>query len=60
MEKIGKVCFVCEKQLQPDSYTYHPKVNLPICDHCKGTESEKIKVDDLLEGLAERFVCGCI
>ena len=40
--------------------TYHPKVNLPVCDSCRGSEQETAKTEELQEGLAEGFVCGCI
>ncbi|MFA5329091.1 MAG: hypothetical protein WC384_14955 [Prolixibacteraceae bacterium] len=35
-------------------------INLPVCNECKGTDREKNAVDELLEGLADGFVCGCI
>jgi hypothetical protein len=54
------LCFVCEKTILSDDIFYHPKVNLPICDACSGSESEVAKVEELLEGLAEGLICGCI
>ena len=56
----SKICFVCEKQTLSKSITYHPKIHLPVCDTCRGSEQEEAKVEELLEGLAEDFVCGCI
>lgn len=55
-----RLCFVCEKAILSDDIFYHPKVNLPICDDCCGSESETAKVGELLEGLAEGLICGCI
>ncbi len=60
MEDFGKMCFVCEAPIVSGNYSYNTMVNLPVCQQCKGTDNEKKMVDDLLEGLAERFVCGCI
>ena len=60
MDDFGKKCFVCEAPITEGNYTYNTMVNLPVCHQCKGSDSEKSKASDLLEGLAERFVCGCI
>ncbi len=54
------LCFVCEKPVLTKNITFHPKVNLPVCDACRGSDPEAVKVEELLEGLAEGFVCGCI
>jgi len=54
------LCFVCEKPFLSKDISYHPKVNLPVCDACSGSEQESAKVVDLFEGLAEGLVCGCI
>jgi len=54
------LCFACGKPLLTKNITYHPKVNLPVCDACRGSEVEAVKVEELLEGLAEGFVFGCI
>jgi len=60
MPEPSVLCFVCGKPLLAKSISYHPKVNLPVCDACRGSEPEAVKVEELLEGLAEGFVCGCI
>ncbi len=53
-------CFVCQKELDPALAKRNRQLNLPVCDDCEGTESEKKAVEELNEGLAEGFVCGCI
>jgi len=35
-------------------------VNLPVCNHCKGTKKEKETVAEFLDSLADGLVCGCI
>ncbi|MBK3519058.1 hypothetical protein [Carboxylicivirga marina] len=65
MPQIHKVnksikCFVCEKAIQDNEVKYHTKVNMPVCEKCNGSEKEKLKAAQLLDGLAEGFVCGCI
>jgi len=54
------ICFVCEKPVLTKDFSYHSKVNLPVCDLCSGSEPEAEKIKELLEGLAEGFVSGCI
>jgi len=54
------LCFVCEKIILTKNISYHTKVNLPVCDACRGYEAEAVKVEELLEGMADGFVCGCI
>ncbi len=53
-------CFVCDSPVNEAKFSYHQQVNLPVCEGCKGTEDERKKVKELLEGLADGFVCGCI
>lgn len=60
MENFANKCFVCETEITPENSSINTQVNLPVCNNCKGTPREKEKIDELLEGLAERFVCGCI
>ncbi|MGQ8335382.1 hypothetical protein ACUNWD_02455 [Sunxiuqinia sp. A32] len=60
MEKINSTCFVCGKEVDPKTTSKNLMVNLPICKECKGSDKEKVKVDELLEGMADGFVCGCI
>lgn len=51
-------CFVCGEI--PQNGFRHKQVNLPICSECVDSDREKKAVEQLLEGLAEGFVCGCI
>ena len=60
MTEPSVLCFVCENPILTKNISYHQKVNLPVCDACRGTEPEVVKVEELLEGLADVFVCGCI
>jgi hypothetical protein len=60
MEDFAAKCFVCEMGITPNNSSLNKQVNLPVCNECKGTQQEKKKINELLEGLAEGFVCGCI
>jgi hypothetical protein len=60
MTTPSKICFVCENPVESLNINYHTKVNLPVYSTCCGSEKEIAKVEYLLEGLAEGFVCGCI
>ncbi|HPE75177.1 MAG TPA: hypothetical protein PLC80_03775 [Draconibacterium sp.] len=60
MENITKKCFVCQKETNNDNSELNLEVNLPVCKNCKGTQTEKEKVLELLDSLADGFVCGCI
>lgn len=60
MKKGKRKCFVCEAPILEETYLLNKEVNLPVCEKCKGTESEKKKVEELLDSLADGFVCGCI
>jgi len=52
-------CFVCEEPVTNDCFR-NSTINLPVCKKCRGTENEQIAVQELLEGMADGFVCGCI
>ncbi len=52
-------CFVCDKKLEKREYK-NKVTNLPVCAQCKGTEKEKAKEKEVLDSLADGFVCGCI
>ncbi|WP_430809387.1 MULTISPECIES: hypothetical protein [unclassified Carboxylicivirga] len=54
------LCFVCNALIVGDDVLYNRRVNLPVCKACEGSDEEKHKADDLLKGLADGFVCGCI
>lgn len=53
-------CFVCGKETDPQNTTKNKQLNLPVCNECIGTEEENQAVDELIEGMADGFVCGCI
>jgi ribosome-binding protein aMBF1 (putative translation factor) len=53
-------CFVCGKETDPVSAKKNMQFNLPVCDDCQGTDQEKAAITELLEGMADGFVCGCI
>ncbi|GAF02990.1 hypothetical protein [Saccharicrinis fermentans] len=56
---LAKKCFVCEKEL--DQVVHKNKVTLlPVCNECKGSVREKAKEQEMLDSLADGFVCGCI
>lgn len=56
--KLNK-CFVCEKELNEVTHK-NKATNLPVCNQCKGSEEEKKQEKEILDSLAEGFVCGCI
>ena len=60
METRKIACFVCEHPYSENQVTLNTVVNLFVCHDCKGTENEKQKETELLDSLAEGFVCGCI
>lgn len=60
MTDFSSQCFVCGKIIDPQATERNIQFNLPVCDECKGTDREKAAVDELLDGMAEGFVCGCI
>ncbi len=53
-------CFVCNEAFEDIDTEYNWQVNLPVCNRCSGSDEERKKVKELLEGLADGFVCGCI
>lgn len=53
-------CFVCGKEINPETTKKNQQLNLPVCDDCSGTDEEKKAVNELTEGMADGFVCGCI
>lgn len=60
MSQNKKKCFVCENLFDAQNLILNSDVNLPVCNTCAGTENEKNKVRELLDSLADGFVCGCI
>ncbi len=60
MTDFSNHCFVCGKDTDPQTSKKNQQLNLPVCDECSGTEAEKNAVEDLTEGMADGFVCGCI
>ncbi len=60
MYDFSNHCFVCGLEVDSDSSRKHKQFNLPVCDDCFGTDREKLAVSNLLEGMADGFVCGCI
>lgn len=53
-------CFVCGIEVDRDSTGKNKQLNLPVCDDCRDTEKELNAVQELNEGMADGFVCGCI
>ncbi|RIJ47985.1 hypothetical protein D1614_12765 [Maribellus luteus] len=60
MGTLNTRCFVCKKAVTPETSTLNPVVNLPVCQVCKGTGAEQKEEKDVLDSLADGFVCGCI
>lgn len=60
MKENVKICFVCHNNLQTLDYKINHEVNLFVCGKCRDSEEEKAKVKELLDSLANGFVCGCI
>jgi predicted metal-binding protein len=60
MNEIIKKCFVCQNDVPTHKLELNQAVNLMVCTSCKGTPKEKQTVNELLESLADGFVCGCI
>lgn len=60
MTDFANRCFVCGIEVDPQIVEKNKQFNLPVCADCKGTDNEKKAIEDLLEGMAEGFVCGCI
>lgn len=53
-------CFVCGIEIDPDLTERNINLNLPVCSDCQGTEKEQKMIQELNEGMADGFVCGCI
>ncbi|HEY3369251.1 MAG TPA: hypothetical protein VGK10_00305 [Prolixibacteraceae bacterium] len=53
-------CFVCGKETDPQNKQKNKQLNLPVCNDCRGTEAEEKAIEELIEGMADGFVCGCI
>lgn len=60
MAEFFNRCFVCEIEIDPENTKRNRQFNLPVCDGCCGTDREMNAFDELPEGMAEGFVCGCI
>ena len=60
MDDFRKQCFVCGCEVDPETAVINSQLNLPVCDSCAGTDAEKKAIGELLDGMAEGFVCGCI
>jgi ribosome-binding protein aMBF1 (putative translation factor) len=60
MNDFANHCFACGKEVDPQTTEKNKQFNLPVCSSCKDTDEEKKAINDLLEGMAEGFVCGCI
>jgi len=60
MGTIKDTCFVCKCAVTPNNSSLNTVVNLPVCNRCKGTEQEKKEEQEVLDSLADGFVCGCI
>jgi hypothetical protein len=60
MGSIKDTCFVCKKGITPETSTLNQVVNMPVCLDCFGSENEKKEEKEVLESLADGFVCGCI
>lgn len=53
-------CFVCLENVNVKESRINVAVTMKVCLSCSGTEKEKQREKELLESLAEDFVCGCI
>lgn len=53
-------CFVCGTEVDPIVAERNIILNLPVCSDCINTEQEQKVIQELNEGLADGFVCGCI
>jgi hypothetical protein len=60
MVVTNKLCFVCKKSVSAENYELNTVVNMYVCAACKDTEKEKQTEKELLDSLADGFVCGCI
>ncbi len=60
MPDFTQQCFVCGKEVDPAQAKMNIQFNLPICEECPDTDREKMAIAELLDGMADGFVCGCI
>lgn len=60
MGSIKNTCFVCKNTITPETSMLNIVVNMPVCLRCKGSEAEKKEEKEVLNSLADGFVCGCI
>jgi len=60
MEDIKNTCFVCKTTFTLETSKINQVVNMPVCFKCKGTDREKEEENEVLDSLADGFVCGCI
>lgn len=60
MGDIKNTCFVCKKVITLDAAKINKIVNMPVCNDCQGTESEKKEEKEVLNSLADGLICGCI
>lgn len=60
MGSINSSCFVCKTAITPETSEINMVVNMPVCLKCKGSDSEKKEEKEVLDSLADGFVCGCI
>lgn len=60
MNEFVAKCFVCQVKVNPACTEKNKEVNLPVCKQCSGSEKETKIIEELLEGLADDFGCGCI
>ncbi|MDX8339522.1 hypothetical protein SLH46_10035 [Draconibacterium sp. IB214405] len=60
MRDLKNTCFVCKKKITSANSELNPVVNLPVCNECKGSDAEKKEEKEVLDSLADGFVCGCI
>ena len=57
---IKNTCFVCKKNITPETSKLNMVVNLRVCEDCKDTKKEKQTEEEYLDSLADGLVCGCI
>ncbi|WP_321373841.1 hypothetical protein [uncultured Draconibacterium sp.] len=60
MRDLKNTCFVCKKAITSDNSELNQRVNMQVCLECKGTDAEKKEEKEVLDSLADGFVCGCI
>lgn len=60
MSDFNTQCFACGKEIDPQNTNRNIQFKLPVCDDCKSTNREKEAIEQLLDGMVEGFVYGCI